>query len=129
MAHFAQIDENNVVVNVSVVANQDILDQDGNESEEKGIFFLKSIYGANTNWVQTSYNGNFRGRYAMIGGTYNAELDVFLTPNFYPSWVLDKNLKTWQPPIPKPEAPHGYNAIWYEPDQEWSFHIDRSVSE
>ena len=54
MAHFAQLDENNVVINVIVIHNNDILDENGNESEEVGIKFLKSIFGEATRWVQTS---------------------------------------------------------------------------
>ena len=60
MAHFAQLDDNNIVVTVIVINNNELLDQDGNEIEQKGIDFCKSLYGQDTNWVQTSYNGNFR---------------------------------------------------------------------
>jgi hypothetical protein len=68
MAHFAEID-NNKVINVIVVANEDMLDVDGNESEETGIAFLNNIKGSN--WVQTSYNANFRGKFAGIGDTWD----------------------------------------------------------
>jgi hypothetical protein len=90
MAHFAQLDENNVVVQVIVINNNELLTQkivttdEGFinvsivESEEKGMDFCKSLYGADTNWVQTSYNGSFRGKYAGIGDTY--ENGVFVAP-------------------------------------------------
>ena len=77
MAHFARLDENNTVVEVIVVSNDDILDEQGNESEEKGIEFCKSILGPDTIWKQTSYNHNFRGRYAGIGMIYDQEKDIF----------------------------------------------------
>lgn len=83
MAHFAQLDENNVVTQVIVINNSELLTQkiatteEGYisvstvESEKKGIEFCQSLYGADTRWVQTSYNGNFRGKYAGIGDTYD----------------------------------------------------------
>jgi len=77
MAHFAQLSENNIVTQVIVVHNNELGEV---ESEEKGIAFCKSLFGASTNWVQTSYNSNFRGKYAGIGDTYDAENDVFVTP-------------------------------------------------
>lgn len=78
MAHFAQLDENNVVLQVIVVHNNECLDADGNESEAVGVAFCQNLLGGN--WKQTSYNGNMRGRYAGIGYTYNPTLDVFEPP-------------------------------------------------
>lgn len=80
MAHFAKLDENNKVIEVIVVSNQDILDENGNESEEIGIEFCKMIQGQNTNWKQTSYNNTFRGRYAGIGMYYDEINDEFIEP-------------------------------------------------
>ena len=71
MAHFAQLDENNIVTQVIVVSNEDIKDSDGNESELTGIAFCKSLIGSNTIWKQTSYNANIRKNYAGIGFTYD----------------------------------------------------------
>ena len=79
MAHFAQLDENNVVLQVIVVHNNDCLNDDGNESESVGIAFCQSLFPG-TRWRQTSYNGNMRGVYAGIGYTYNPTLDVFEPP-------------------------------------------------
>lgn len=79
MAHFAQLDENNVVLQVIVVHNNDCLGDDGNESESAGIAFCQSLFPG-TRWRQTSYNGNMRGVYAGIGYTYNPTLDVFEPP-------------------------------------------------
>lgn len=80
MAHFAQLNENKEVINIIVVANNDCLDSNGNESESVGIAFCKSIFGDDTNWVQTSYNGNFRGRYAGLGDIYDNVNDIFYYP-------------------------------------------------
>lgn len=76
MAHFAQIDQNNIVIQVLVVDNENIT-VEGNESEQAGIDFLASL-GLGSNWVQTSYNNKFRNRFAGIGDVYNKEHDVFV---------------------------------------------------
>jgi hypothetical protein len=75
MAHFAELDENNIVKQVLVVHNNELL-VDGVETESKGIDFLESLFG-HRNWKQTSYNNNMRGQYAGIGMLYNSELDEF----------------------------------------------------
>jgi len=100
MAHFAQLDEANIVTNVIVVHNNELL-EDGQESEQKGIEFCKMLFGQDTNWVQTSYNGNFRKRYAGAGYMYDAEKDAFIAPKPYPSWTLDENCE-WVAPIVRP---------------------------
>lgn len=81
MAHFAQLDENNVVINVIVVSNAELGELEFPESETIGIAFCKSLFGLNTNWKQTSYNANFRSKYAVIGGTYDPTQDVFSDPS------------------------------------------------
>ena len=78
MAHFAQLDDDNVVINVLVINNEDCVDDDGNESEAVGVAFCQSIVGADTVWKQTSYNHNMRVRYGSPGYTYNATLDAFI---------------------------------------------------
>lgn len=80
MAHFAQLDGNNVVTQVIVVHNNELLDENGVELESKGITFCQSLFGANTRWVQTSYNGNIRKHYAGIGYTYDPVVDEFVPP-------------------------------------------------
>ena len=115
MAHFAQLDENNVVVNVIVVANQDISDENGNEVESIGVAFCQNLFGGR--WVQTSYNGKFRKRYASIGSTYNEALDAFVLPQRYPSWVLDSQTANWVAPIPKPNNGKVYD--WNEDTLSW----------
>lgn len=79
MAHFAQI-ENGYVTQVIVVSNDVLTDADGQESQTLGVEFCKSLFGEGTEWVQTSYNGNMRGKYAGIGDRYDAELDEFISP-------------------------------------------------
>ena len=79
MAHFAQLDEENKVIQVIVVHNNELM-LDGEESETKGIIFCKSLFGEETRWKQTSYNGNFRKNYAGFGYTYDAVLDEFVAP-------------------------------------------------
>ncbi len=104
MAHFAQIDENNVVTQVIVVSNEDTSDSNGVEVEEIGVAFCKKLLGADTNWKQTSYNNNMRVRYAGIGYSYNAELDAFIPPQPYASWTLDPDTADWVSPVgPAPE--------------------------
>ena len=98
MAHFAQLDENNVVTQVIVVSNDDIKDpHTGQEDEIIGIAFCKKLLGGN--WKQTSYNNNMRVRYAGIGYSYNAELDAFVAPQPFASWTLDNDTADWVSPL------------------------------
>ena len=78
MAHFAELDDNNIVTRVIVVHNNELLDHNGNESEQKGVDFCVAHYGGR--WLQTSYNANFRGIYAGIGNIYDETLDEFIAP-------------------------------------------------
>ena len=81
MAHFAQLDDNNFVLQVVVISNNDILDNNGNESEEIGIQLCQSFFGKDTIWKQTSYNNTFRKIYAGIGFFYDENLDKFVNLN------------------------------------------------
>lgn len=87
MAHFAQLDENNIVINVIVVHNNELIDDNGNESEAKGIDFCVAHFGGR--WVQTSYNATFRGVYAGIGYTYDETLDEFVAPIVETEWETE----------------------------------------
>lgn len=80
MAHFAELDSGNTVLRVLVVSNDDITDENGQEQEHLGISFLQGLFGVETRWVQTSYNNNFRGKYAGIGDFYDVDLDLFIAP-------------------------------------------------
>jgi len=116
MAHFAQLDGNNVVTQVIVVANEELLFE-GVENETQGVIFCRSLFGNDTKWVQTSYNGNIRKHYAGIGFTYDADKDAFIAPQPYASWVLDADLN-WTAPVEMPVV-EGKFFGWFEPNQEW----------
>ncbi|MFT4261430.1 MAG: hypothetical protein ACMXX9_03285 [Candidatus Woesearchaeota archaeon] len=79
MAHFAELDENNVVLRVIVVDNKNCCDKKGEEQEEIGRAFCEKLFNGGR-WVQTSYNANFRKRYAGIGYIYDEEVDEFIPP-------------------------------------------------
>jgi hypothetical protein len=113
MAHFAQINEDNVVTQVIVVNNSELL-EDGVEIEAKGIAFCKSLIDGD--WVQTSYNGSMRKQFAGVGYKYDQQADVFVTPRPYPSWSLDAN-HDWQPPVAMPTDGGSYG--WNEETQSW----------
>lgn len=116
MAHFAEIDENNIVIRVIVVSNQEILDENNQEQETKGIAFCKSLYGENSNWIQTSYNNNFRKRFAAEGYFYDTVNDVFILPKPFPSFILDENFN-WKPPLDEPTDGKQYS--WHEEILQW----------
>ena len=115
MAHFAELDDNNIVKQVIVVHNNELLDESGNESEQKGIDFCTYLFGGR--WVQTSYNGNFRKNYAGVSYIYDPIRDAFIAPQSYPSWVLDEECQ-WKAPIPYPTDGKLYD--WNEKEQTWS---------
>ena len=125
MAHFAKLDENNVVTQVIVVDNKDITDPfTGQEDEILGIAFCKKLLGGN--WVQTSYNGNLRVRYAGVGYTYNRAIDAFVAPKPFESWVLNTETAEWESPVgPAPALTEGETAAlsryeWDEEDGAWN---------
>ena len=121
MAHFAELEENNVVLRVIVVANSDTADANGNEVEEIGVTFCRNLLGGT--WKQTSYNGNFRKNYAGIGYTYDSQRDAFIPPKPFNSWVLNENTCQWEPPVPMPsdaftgDPPKIYR--WNEENINW----------
>ena len=114
MAHFAKLNENNIVTEVIVVNNNELLDN-GVESEFKGIAFCQSLFGGN--WKQTSYNGTIRKNYAGIGYTYDATRDAFIAPKPFNSWTLDEVTCHWQAPTPCPIDDKRY--YWSEDDLSW----------
>ena len=120
MAHFAKLDENNVVLEVHVVNNNELL-QDGVESESKGIQFLVDWSGGYPLWKQTSYNGTIRKHYAGIGYTYDATRDAFIPPQPFPSWTLNENTCLWDAPVPFPIDGQRYN--WDEATTSWVVNV------
>ena len=107
MAHFAQLDSNNVVTQVIVVSNDDTSDSNGTETESIGVAFCQKLLGADTNWKQTSYNGNMRGNYAGIGYTYMSNVatlgvgstDIFISQQPYASWSISTTEAVWVSPL------------------------------
>ena len=123
MAHFAEIDSEGTVQRVLVLSN-DRITQDGEEVEELGTAYLQKMF-PDTDWVQTSYNNNFRKRYAGKGMKYDAERDAFIPPQPFPSWLLNEESLSWEPPIPMPEqeaelGDEGFiHYMWDEENQSW----------
>jgi len=117
MGHFAELDDNNVVLRVIVVANEDTADEQGNEVEAIGITFCQKLLGGGT-WIQTSYNNNFRKHFAGKGFSYDPDLDIFVPPAPFPSWTrTDNENDDWEPPVPWPDDGNFY--LWDEEKQEW----------
>jgi hypothetical protein len=102
MAHFAKIDNNNLVTEV-LVAEQDFIN-----SGAVGDSFL---------WVQTSYNSNFRKNFAGKGYTYDKTRDAFIAPQPYPSWTLVEDTCKWTAPVAYPDD--GKNYRWNEATTNW----------
>ncbi len=117
MAHFVELNENNIVIRGVVVNNPVITDEQGLEREEIGIAFCKSLYGQETIWKQTSYNARFRKHYAMNGYTYDESLDAFIPPKPFPSWIFNRSTADWDPPTPKPNDGKFY--FWNEQAKRW----------
>ena len=105
MAHFANIDEDNLVIEVLVVPD---------DQEHRGQDFLVNDLGLAGTWIQTSYNNNIRANFAGIDYSYDSENDVFIPPKPFPSWVLNDDW-FWEPPIERP----GSNYFWNEENLEW----------
>jgi hypothetical protein len=106
MSHFAELDENNIVVRVLV--------GDNNLPNEGYDWFIENLGGT---WVQTSYNGNFRKNYAGLGFTYDSERDAFIPPKPFESWTLDEDTCLWQAPTPYPTD--GLTYTWNEAELAW----------
>ena len=113
MANFAKLN-NKTVEQIILVHNNELL-IDGVEVESKGAEFCTNLFGGE--WVQTSYNNRIRKQYAGVGYSYDADLDIFIAPQPYPSWTLDEN-HDWQPPTPMPVV-EGKLYAWNEPNKQW----------
>lgn len=98
MAHFAQLNDDNEVIQVVVVDTLDNTDpHTGRENEILGKAFCNRLFGGN--WIQTSYHGRIRKNYAGIGYTYSSDLDAFIPPKDFPSWVLNEETCRWESPL------------------------------
>ena len=118
MAHFAQLDAGNVVLQVFVVDNNDILDDDGVEQESLGIAICEELFGDDKTYVQTSYNGNIRGHYAGIGDVYVPSADKFKSQAPHPNMTFDEDIWDWKFPTDPPDD----SGTWeYDHDnEEWT---------
>lgn len=116
MAHFAKLNKDNIVEQVIVVNNNECV-IDGVEQEIAGVNFCKSIFGTDTIWKQTSYNGNIRKNFAGIGYHYDEQLDAFIPPKPFDSWALNEQTCTWESPIPYPSD--GKLYFWDESQLNW----------
>ena len=114
MAHFAELDNNNVVLRVVVVGNDCVPSDEHIDGETWCINFFKT-----PNWKQTSYNHNFRKQYAGIGYTYDAAKNKFLSPQPHDSWALDAN-DDWQAPVTYPTDITDKSISWDEAGQKWT---------
>jgi hypothetical protein len=120
MAHYARINENNIVTDVIVIAN---------DTEENALEFIANELKLPGTWLQTSYNTRegvhlqggtpLRGNFASIHCVYDPVFDVFSTPKPFPSWKMDYASFSWIPPVPEPEFEEGFVWRWSEYNQEW----------
>lgn len=125
MAHFAELDSNNVVLRVVVVGNEDTADANGVEKESIGQAHLEKILGGT--WKQTSYNANMRKNYAGKGFTYDSSRDAFIAPKPFNSWVLNDETCVWEAPSAMPTD--GGIYLWNEEDVTWDLQdVDLNVS-
>lgn len=118
MAHWAELDENNVVLRVLVGDNNDPAGDEGYQ------WLIDNLGGT---WVKTSYNTvagihiaggtPFRKNYAGVGYTYDETLDAFLPPKPHDNWIIDEATGTWIPPIPKPDD--GKDYVWNQDETRW----------
>ena len=126
MAHFAKLDQDNIVITINVVHNNELL-VDGVETEQKGIDFLNNLFNTSDNWKQTSYNSNggvhklggtpLRKNYAGIGYAYDEARDAFIPPQPYPSWTLNEDTCLWKAPVAYPDDGKDYG--WNEETTSW----------
>jgi len=121
MAHFAELDNNNVVTRVVVVGN-DVETAAGplgaNDMHVDGETWCKNFFKGGT-WKQTSYNHNFRKQYAGKGHTFDSAKDKFISPQPYASWALDGN-DDWQAPVTYPTDDTDKRISWDEAGQKWT---------
>jgi hypothetical protein len=116
MGHFAELNEDNVVLRVVKACNQDIANNGGEQSEQAAEHFksITPLSNEGVRWVQTSYNNNFRKQFAGLSMIYDENKDKFIAPKPYPSWILDSN-DDWKTPISEPNTMlvNGVDTIFF----------------
>ena len=115
MAHFAELGLDSIVTRVVVIHNNELLDENGQESEAKGAAFCRQLFGGN--WMQTSYNGTIRKNFAGIGYVYDAQRNAFISPKPYASWILNESTCQWNAPVAMPIDEKRY--VWDEATINW----------
>jgi hypothetical protein len=120
MAHFAKVNENNIVETVVVVPD---------EFEDRGQDYLANELGMGGTWVKTSYNTSqgqhlnggtpVRGNFASVGYTYDPSIDIFMPPRPHPNWKIDYTKFKWVPPVAEPEYKEGFAWRWSQTNNEW----------
>jgi len=119
MAHFAQLNENNIVTQVLVVSNDDVQNLPFPQSESIGVAFLQNLF-PNTTWKQTSYNNNFRFKYAGIGNEFHptcGQYGGFAIPPAYSYFIFQETKCSWIPPVPYPND--GFEYYWNDSKYAW----------
>jgi hypothetical protein len=109
MAHWAEIDENNIVIRVTVGDNNDPAGDEGYK------WLIDNLGGT---WIKTSYNSNIRKNFAGVGFTFDSERDAFIPPKTFNSWILNEDTCQWQAPTPEPVV-EGRSYYWSEDDLSW----------
>ena len=129
MAHFAELDINNKVLQVVVISNEDV-DANGGDQSAEAETFVATIVPFNPfggAWKQTSYNNNFRKQYAGVGYSYDSSKDKFISPQPYPSWSLDSS-DDWKAPVTYPTvteiSSNPISITWDEDNQKWTGILD-----
>ena len=123
MAHYALLDENNIVIQVITGVDEDITQTDldgtqvGGSSEAWEQFYASQPWFNAVSCKRTSYNGNIRKNYAGIGYTYDEVRDAFIPPKPYNSWILNEETCLWDAPVPYPND--GNNYFWDESQNNW----------
>jgi hypothetical protein len=110
MAHFAEVDNNGVVLRVLVVPDAE---------ENRGQEFLADDLELGGTWVQTSYNARIRKNYAGIGMTYDVTRDAFIPAQPFASWVLNEDTCQWEAPVARPDSIDDEIWTWNEENLEW----------
>ncbi len=113
MAHFAQLDENDIVIQVIVVPDN---------QEHRGQEFCADDLGLGGIWVQTSYNAKIRKNFAGIGMKFDRARDAFIHKQPFPSWTLNEETCLWEPPTPYPNSNEAF--YWNETTQSWTQNIE-----
>jgi hypothetical protein len=122
MSHYARVNNDNIVTYVTPIPDEMITDENGIVYEDRALSHLYSTIpdSVGDRWIRTSYDGNFRVRYAGIGHTWNEELNAFISPKPHESWVLNETTADWEAPIPMPEiTEENKNYVWNEELGTW----------